>query len=190
MEEINNGNKRKLNKYDLSGEYGIGWTSNTDEKFYFDFEDYDKIKNYTWRAHTPTKNYKRLVTDYWVDGKRHNLIFHKLILDGKIIDHKNHNTFDNRKSNLRECTQQQNSYNASLRIDNTSGIIGVSYRKDRGKWTARIHGDGRYLSLGCYDNIDEAIKARLKAELQYYEYDFSPNRDLFEEYGIIGGDVK
>src|SRR5574344_527323 len=39
--------KRKYNTYDLSGEYGIGYTSKGEE-FYFDLEDYDKIKDYCW----------------------------------------------------------------------------------------------------------------------------------------------
>ena len=38
-----NKDRRKYNTYDLSGEYGIGWTSNTNKEFYFDLEDYDKI---------------------------------------------------------------------------------------------------------------------------------------------------
>lgn len=37
---------KKKNEYDLSGEYGIGYTTNKGERFYFDLEDYDKIKNY------------------------------------------------------------------------------------------------------------------------------------------------
>ena len=37
------------NQYDLSGEYGIGITHNTKREFYFDLEDYDKIKGYCWR---------------------------------------------------------------------------------------------------------------------------------------------
>ena len=41
---------KQYNKYDLSGEYGIGWTNNTNEEFYFDIEDYDKIKNICWVA--------------------------------------------------------------------------------------------------------------------------------------------
>ena len=41
-------NSKKYNKYNLNGEYGIGWTSNTNEEFYFDLEDYDKIKDYCW----------------------------------------------------------------------------------------------------------------------------------------------
>lgn len=44
--EIINTIFNKQNKYDLSGEYGVGWTSNTNEEFYFDLEDYNKIKDY------------------------------------------------------------------------------------------------------------------------------------------------
>jgi len=40
-------NNRKLNRYDLSGVYGIGYTSNTGIKFYFDKDDFDKISKYT-----------------------------------------------------------------------------------------------------------------------------------------------
>ena len=39
--------KRSYNKYDLSGEYGIGYDNNGRE-FYFDLEDYELIKNYYW----------------------------------------------------------------------------------------------------------------------------------------------
>lgn len=39
--------KPKLNKYDLTNNYGIDYTSKGDE-FYFDMDDYEKIKNFTW----------------------------------------------------------------------------------------------------------------------------------------------
>jgi len=38
---------KKYNTYNLTGEYGIGYTSKGEE-FYFDLEDYDKIKDYCW----------------------------------------------------------------------------------------------------------------------------------------------
>lgn len=48
-EQLVNRNKDgHFNIYNLSGEYGIGWTSNTNKEFYFDLEDYDKIKDYCW----------------------------------------------------------------------------------------------------------------------------------------------
>lgn len=49
--EIKKRNSKRLKKYNiynLTGEYGIGYTSNTNKEFYFDIEDYDKIKNYCW----------------------------------------------------------------------------------------------------------------------------------------------
>ena len=46
---------KKYNTYDLTGEYGIGWTSNTNEEFYFDLEDYDKIKEYCWARNKDTR---------------------------------------------------------------------------------------------------------------------------------------
>jgi len=39
--------KRKGNDYDLNGNFGIGYTSKKEE-FYFDLDDFEKIKNYTW----------------------------------------------------------------------------------------------------------------------------------------------
>lgn len=51
---------------------------------------------------------------------------------------------------------------------NTSGVTGVVYRKDTGKWTASIDKDNVHYSLGCYTNKEDAIKARYEAELRLY----------------------
>ena len=40
--------QKRYNRYDLSGEYGIGWTSNTNKEFYFDLDRYDDIKHICW----------------------------------------------------------------------------------------------------------------------------------------------
>ena len=48
QKEITSKTSKKYNKYDLSGEYGIGWTSNTNKEFYFDLDDYGKIKDICW----------------------------------------------------------------------------------------------------------------------------------------------
>ena len=60
--EIKNGKRNhKTNVYDLNGEYGIGWTFNTNKMFYFDLTDYDLIKNYCWFEHCNQKTkYSRL----------------------------------------------------------------------------------------------------------------------------------
>ena len=42
---------RKINQYDLSGEIGVGWTTNTNLEFYFDLKNFNKIKDYCWVSH-------------------------------------------------------------------------------------------------------------------------------------------
>ena len=61
-------NNRKYNQYDPMiycdehGEYMVGYCSNTNNKFYFDAEDYDLIKHYCWRENV-CKTYHELVTN-------------------------------------------------------------------------------------------------------------------------------
>ena len=52
--------------------------------------------------------------------------------------------------------------NQKLRVNNTSGFRGVC--KQHGKWKAQMQFRGKLYSLGAYDNIDDAVKARLRAE--------------------------
>lgn len=179
---------KKLNKYDLTGEYGIGWTSNTNKEFYFDLEDYEKIKNYTWREGRKKKNSGYVIAQKELpktsDGKRQieTYIFHKLIVPYELVDHINQNKMDNRKENLRPCTQSQNMMNVSLKNNNTSGITGVT--KNGNGWIATINPQkGERMYLGWFSNKEEAIKTRLKAEKQYYGK-FAPQKHLFEKYNI------
>lgn len=173
---------KKYNKYDLSGKHGIGWTTNTNQEFYFDLEDYEKIKDYCWREHHPSKNYRRIETD--LPGHK-KIFLHQLITGYNLCDHKNHNTFDNRKENLREATHQENTRNKSKSKSNKSGFIGVSWDKSREKWTVRINTGEKYAYLGRFDSKEDAIKARLQGELEYFGLEFAPQRHLFEEYNII-----
>lgn len=144
------------NTYDLSGEYGIGYTSNGEE-FYFDLEDYDKIKDYTWFINSGYVRTKR-------DG--HVIKLHKLLCDGEEIDHFNRNKLDNRKSNLRPVTHKQNMLNRSIGVNNTSGVIGVSLHNN--KWQAIISENCNRHYLGSFNNFDDAVAARKAAEEKYF----------------------
>ena len=62
---------RERNNYDLSGDIGVGWTSNTNKEFYFDIEDYDIIKNYHW-AEKGDEGY--IVTKVWNNNKPNVII--------------------------------------------------------------------------------------------------------------------
>jgi len=157
------------NTYDLTGEYGIGYTKKGEE-FYFDLEDYDKIKNYSW--HINADGY--VVTGYTA------ILMHRLVMncpDDMETDHIFHNRYDNRKEFLRIVTRSQNGMNRALQSNNTSGITGVIWRKDKEKWNAQIFINKKRVHLGYFDDFDEAVKVRKEAELKYFgEYRYKENK--------------
>lgn len=82
-------------------------------------------------------------------------------------DHINGDSLDNRKKNLRTVTASQNGHNRkSLNPNNTSGHVGVVWRKDIQKWSARIKVQYKERYLGCYSKLKDAISARKLAEKQ------------------------
>jgi hypothetical protein len=66
------------------------------------------------------------------------IYMHGAIPDGARVDHRNLNRGDNRINNLRIATHAENLRNCNRRIDNTSGVKGVSYDKSRDRWMAYV----------------------------------------------------
>lgn len=170
---------KKYNTYNLSGEYGVGWTTNTNKEFYFDLEDYELIKEYCW-VENISRGMSTLIAHDRETGRpvrMHNL------LGFKWHDHINQNELDNRKENLRPCEHYQNVRNRGLNKRNTSGCIGVYLDKRYQKWYADIGEANKHRHLGCFADKEDAIRARLEAESKYYG-EFAPQKHLFEKYGI------
>lgn len=128
-----------------------------------DLDDIDKMKQYKWYLHDD---------GYAVsDTKNKNDRMHRIITDcpkDMFVDHINHNRLDNRKCNLRICTQQQNNINTSKKKTNKSGVIGVHWAKSRKKWCAQIKVNSKTFHLGYFDNIEEAAEVRKQAEIKYF----------------------
>lgn len=171
-ESISKRNKR-VNIYDLSGEYGVGYTLKGEE-FWFDLEDYDLIKDYCW--HKDDDGY--ICT---TDNKQ-KIYLHRLILNldkhnSIFVDHRFHNTYDNRKVNLRKCTNTQNVRNSKIQKNNTSGVTGVYWDNNHQGWHAFIHVNKRKISLGVHKDFDYAVKLRKDAEDKYFK-DFSYDNSM------------
>ena len=79
------------------------------------------------------------------------------------IDHINGVRDDNRLCNLREATNEQNSYNSKTRSHSTSGIKGVRWKKDKRKWQARIRKSKKEIHLGYFSTSEAAHAAYIKA---------------------------
>lgn len=136
-----------------------------------DDEDYERFGEFNW--HCVGGRYAARS----VGGRKNKrmVYLHRLIIgakDGENVDHINGDKFDNRKSNLRIVTQAQNLYNSAIRSDNTSGYKGVVYVADcEAKWEARIHKDGRKITLGRFtDPKDAAIEYNRWAKKLFGEY--------------------
>ena len=122
-----------------------------------DAEDYERLSEHKWCVQR--KKGGRFYAVRRAGGKI--IRMHREIMNappGMVCDHKNHNTLDNRKSNLRTCTQAQNIYNQLPRDGGTSRYKGVYWPKDKCRWEAKIGHNGRAIHIGYYDyEADAAI---------------------------------
>lgn len=158
----------KENHYEVNGEYVVGYTYNTNTPFYVDFEDFEKIKPYCWLSDKQ---------GYLIMQKNHKQAkMHRFIMqppENMVIDHIDGNPANNRRGNLRVCTQQQNMMNSRFKSNKSCGIQGVSWDKARKKWVAQIALNKKHYHLGRYSLIEDAIKARKEAEIRLFG-EFAP----------------
>lgn len=90
-------------------------------------------------------------------GKKFPVFMHRAIVwapQGRDVDHRDLDGLNNRRSNLRLCTGQQNSWNTRALSRNRTGFKGVWERE--GKFLACLKVDGRTLHLGTFDTPEEA----------------------------------
>lgn len=157
------------NTFELTNDYYIVTCKNGD-KFYIDIGDYPFVSKYSWSF-----DGRGYVVSYAGTDRLKKL--HRMLLDvndpSVFVDHIDHNPANNRRSNLRKCSNSQNNANRSLDRRNKSGRTGVSWDEKSKKWFAQIGWHNTHYSLGHYDNIEDAIQARENAENLYFkEYSY------------------
>lgn len=143
-----------------------------------DDDDFERVNQFRWHI-TDTKNEK--YTRYAVrtvrygprkEGKQKRILMHRFILGvDSPIDHANGNGLDNRKSNLRPCTVNENNTNTRMRCTNHSGYRGVSFDPDTGAWISQIRINGKEVYLGLFDYpVDAAIVYDCAARKYHCEF--------------------
>lgn len=145
--------------------------------FYFDLEDLPLIENRKW--YIDEDGY--LTSSYYYAGQLRIVRFHRIVVHaqpGQWVDHKDRNRANNCKSNLRCCSCSENNRNRGRYSTNTSGVTGVTFDKNRGRWVATIMLNHKRIFIGRFQNIEDAISARLNAEARLFG-EFAPQRDLY-----------
>jgi len=132
-----------------------------------DSEDFEFLNQWKWYCN----NSGYAVRDI-VSGKKKKYVFIHRILnntpEGFITDHINRNSLDNRKINLRTSDKSKNAINSKVRVDNTSGVKGISWSERRKKWRAYITLNHKTTFLGEFSKMEDAILNRKQAELIYH----------------------
>ena len=149
--------------------------------FVIDFEDIEKVKYKKWRF-----SHGHVVTGQPALGRQRDLSHIILDFNAKknpnlVVDHKDGDATNNKKNNLRICSQKENVINKSFMSNNTSGFIGVSYRKDRNTYDPEIRMNSIRCHLGYTKNIKEAVYKRYIAE-QLIFGDFANAKEQEKKY--------
>lgn len=159
---VGNYKNKLMNTYEIFDDYAILTTSNG-FRFKVNISDIDILKEYRWYGNG------RKYSNSWVSGK--HIQMHRFIVDakkGETVDHINRDTSDNRRCNLRIITQQENSYNFSNYKTNTSGVQGVTWKKNNNKWCAQIQANKKKIHLGLFDDLEDAKNAYNDAKIKYH----------------------
>lgn len=138
-----------------------------------DDEDYEYLNQFKWCLNE-NKQRNHLSVSKRPTKKESTKSMHRLIMNaqpGEYVDHINRNPLDNRKCNLRLCSNSQNTMNRCIASNNTSGFKGVCFNKKEKRWTSTVRTNGIRYFCGYHDT---AIKAALA-------YD-KKARELFKEF--------
>lgn len=141
---------------------------NTGSLAVVDDEDFEWLNKWRWRQDERGYAFRRPYKGSIRQGK---VMMHRLIMGypSSYIDHKNGCTIDNRKCNLRLCTNGQNISNSRLRKDNSTGFKGVSKEpRMKNGWYAQISINGKCIRLGTFRSPEEAAGLYCTAALEFY----------------------
>lgn len=146
-----------------------------------DDADYDTVAAYNWRLHKTRKGGRYAVRGAWNRSKKQSQPqpMHALILGvpfGTMVDHRNRDTLDNTRQNLRVCNASQNQANSPKESGRfASRYKGVTWHKRVGKWQASIKVNGRSHYLGLFSDEVSAAKAYDAAASRHFGEFALPN---------------
>lgn len=153
-----------------------------------DAQDGHLLEEYTW-CHRPSKRGAVLA---WNKGIGGTVFLHQLIIaadKGMVIDHRNGNVCDNRRSNLRVCKQRDNARNMRAVRNKSCAFKGVARTNGVKQFRAYIWLDGKQKHLGSFDTQEEAAHVYDAAARFHFGEFCCVNFPQFQERSAIHDEV-
>lgn len=171
------------NEYEIRGDVTAIFVSSKkhgEHEFLIDTNSLNDVSEavYSWHVSVSNKCATRYARGKSKESNYNKqILLHRLIANAppdKVVDHINHNTLDNRRSNLRLVTISENNQNkrGASRNNRYSRIRGVTWNKASGKWIVRVTVNGVLHYIGCYSDIEKAKGAAVEARKRLLPYSF------------------
>jgi hypothetical protein len=134
-------------------------------KILVDSEDFERLEKFHWTINSQN--------GYFYARNPKAGLLHRFVLgasEGQIVDHKNRDTLDNRKSNLRVCTRTENQANSCRKKGKWKGVH-VEKRYVTVRYRAQLQKNGKRYHKGPFNTEEEAAQAYNElAVLHFGEY--------------------
>jgi hypothetical protein len=139
-----------------------------------DDEDYEELSKYKWHVWKRYSNSRPYAVRHHTkqDGTHTTVKMHRQVTGAPPdaeVDHRNHDTLDNRRSNLRLVTHTQNQQNRrGASSHSKSGIRNVYYYPEQGLYRVQVRRDRIVYSFGTYQTVEEATKVAESARKELF----------------------